>query len=70
MAAAGAQEAVFTLLMLRHGFIAPTVNLDHIAPDCLGISHVQSLLETPLETALTFSAGLGGSNACLIFRRS
>ena len=67
--AAGAHEAVFTLLMLKHGFIAPTANLEHIAPDCEGISHVQSLLKIPLETAMTFNAGLGGTNACLIFRR-
>jgi 3-oxoacyl-[acyl-carrier-protein] synthase I len=69
MGAAGAHEAVFTLLMLRHGFIAPTVNLEHIAPDCEGISHVQSPLEIRLETALTFNAGLGGTNSCLIFSR-
>jgi 3-oxoacyl-[acyl-carrier-protein] synthase I len=69
LGAAGAQEAVFTLLMLRHGMIAPTVNLDYVAPDCAGVAHVQSLIETPIDTAMTFSAGLGGSNACLIFRR-
>ncbi|MBI4587216.1 MAG: hypothetical protein HY725_00115 [Candidatus Rokubacteria bacterium] len=69
MGAAGAHEAVFTLLMLRHGFIAPTANLEHIASDCEGISHVQSVMEVPLETVLTFSAGFGGTNACLIFRK-
>lgn len=69
MGAAGALEAVFTLLMLHHGFIAPTVNLERIAPECGGVRHVQALLEVPLETVLTFNAGLGGTNACLIFRR-
>jgi 3-oxoacyl-[acyl-carrier-protein] synthase-1 len=69
MGAAGAHEAVFTLLMLRDGFTAPTANLEQIAPDCEGIAHVQSLLELPLETALTFNAGLGGTNSCLIFRK-
>jgi 3-oxoacyl-[acyl-carrier-protein] synthase I len=69
MGAAGAHEAVFTLLMLREGFVAPTANLEHIAADCKGIAHVQSLLDTPLETALSFNAGLGGTNACLIVRK-
>jgi 3-oxoacyl-[acyl-carrier-protein] synthase I len=69
MGAAGALEAVFTLLMLHHGFIAPTMNLEHIAPDCEGIAHVQSVMEAPLETAATFNAGLGGTNACLIFQK-
>jgi 3-oxoacyl-[acyl-carrier-protein] synthase-1 len=69
MGATGAHEAIFCLLMLRHGFVAPTANLEHIAPECEGISHVQALLEVPLEAVLTFNAGLGGSNACLIFRK-
>jgi 3-oxoacyl-[acyl-carrier-protein] synthase-1 len=55
--------------MLRHGFVAPTVNLERIAPECEGISHVQSLRELPLDTVMTFNAGLGGSNACLVFRK-
>jgi 3-oxoacyl-[acyl-carrier-protein] synthase-1 len=69
LGATGAHEAIFTLLMLRHGFVAPTVNLEHIAADCEGVSHARSLTETPLDAAMTFNAGLGGSNACLIFRR-
>jgi 3-oxoacyl-[acyl-carrier-protein] synthase-1 len=55
--------------MLRHNFIAPTVNLEQIAPECEGVRHVQTLLKIPLETALTFNAGLGGTNACLVFRK-
>lgn len=69
LGATGAHEAIFTLLMLRHGFVAPTVNLEHIAPECEGISHVQSIREVSLETVMTFNAGLGGTNACLIFRK-
>jgi 3-oxoacyl-[acyl-carrier-protein] synthase-1 len=67
--AAGAHEAIFTLLMLHHGFVVPTANLEHIAPECEGIRHVQSFVEIPLETAMTFNSGLGGTNACLIFRK-
>jgi 3-oxoacyl-[acyl-carrier-protein] synthase I len=67
--ATGAHEAIFTLLMLRHGFVAPTVNLKHLASDCEGVAHVQSLVETPLRTAMTFNAGWGGSNAAMIFHK-
>ena len=67
--AAGAHEAIFTLLMLQHNFVAPTVNLDHVAPECEGVRHVRSVVEVPLETAASFNAGLGGTNACLIFRK-
>jgi 3-oxoacyl-(acyl-carrier-protein) synthase len=55
--------------MLRHSFIAPTMNLDHIAPECQGISHGQSLLAVSSKTAIIFNTGLGGTNACLIFRK-
>jgi hypothetical protein len=33
------------------------------------VRHVRSLIEFPLGTLLTFNAGLGGTNACLIFRQ-
>jgi 3-oxoacyl-[acyl-carrier-protein] synthase-1 len=67
--AAGAHEAIFTLLMLQHGLVVPTQNLEHIAPECEGVRHVQSLVQVPLQTVMTFNAGLGGANACLIFRK-
>ena len=69
LSAAGAHEAIFTLLMLQHNFVAPTVNLGHIAPECAGVRHIRSILEIPLETAASFNAGLGGTNACLIFKK-
>ena len=67
--AAGALEAVHTVLMLDRGFVAPTANLENVAPDCGGIQHVQVLEQRPLKTALTFNSGLGGTNASLILRR-
>lgn len=67
--ASGAHEAILTLLMLHHGFVTPTANLEHVAPECEGICHVQSGMEVPLKTAVTFNSGLGGTNACLIFRK-
>lgn len=63
------QEAVFTLLMMEHGFIAPTKNLDNIALDCVGVRHVQQRTEMPFETAITVNNGLGGVNACLVLRK-
>ncbi len=68
--ATAAQEAVFTVLMLYHGFVAPTVNLENVAPDCEGIRHVQRLEHAPLATAMTINTGLGGTNACLVLGRA
>jgi len=67
--ATAAQEAVYTALMLHHKFVAPSVNLDNIAPDCQGINHVLEYQETELQTAMTFNSGLGGTNACLIMAK-
>ncbi|MBI1726125.1 MAG: beta-ketoacyl-[acyl-carrier-protein] synthase family protein [Candidatus Rokubacteria bacterium] len=67
--AAGAHEAIFTLLMLVHDFVIPTPNLEHVAPECEGVRHVRAPLAQPLRTVMTSNSGLGGSNACLIFRK-
>jgi 3-oxoacyl-[acyl-carrier-protein] synthase-1 len=67
--ATGAHEAIFALLMLQHGFVAPTKNLERVAEECEGVNHVQSLIDLPLQTVMSFNAGLGGANACLIFRK-
>jgi 3-oxoacyl-[acyl-carrier-protein] synthase I len=69
LGAAGAQEAIYTLLMLQHGFVAPTQNLDQVAPECRGVRHVLGMIDASLRTAMTFNSGLGGANACLIFGR-
>ena len=67
--AAGAHEAIFTLLMLVHDLVIPTSNLEHVAPECEGVRHVRAPLAQPLKTVMTFNSGLGGSNACLILRK-
>jgi 3-oxoacyl-[acyl-carrier-protein] synthase-1 len=69
LSAAGAQEAVFTLLMLHHNFVVPTANLDNIAPECDGVSHVQKQQNVFLKNVAAINAGLGGTNACLIFKK-
>jgi 3-oxoacyl-[acyl-carrier-protein] synthase-1 len=68
MAAAGAHEAIHTLLMMREGFIAATANLENIAPECAGVNHVQSAVWKPFRTAMSWNMGLGGANSCLVFR--
>ncbi len=72
VAAAGSLEAIYTLLMLRHGFLAPNINVtpDTVDPACGG---VRLVLEAPnaiaARTAISNSFGFGGTNACLVLRR-
>jgi 3-oxoacyl-[acyl-carrier-protein] synthase-1 len=72
VAAAGSLEAIFTILMLGGGFLAPNINVtpDTVDPACAGLRLV---LEAPngiaARTALSNSFGFGGTNACLVLRR-
>ncbi|MBI5442451.1 MAG: beta-ketoacyl-[acyl-carrier-protein] synthase family protein [Deltaproteobacteria bacterium] len=69
MSAAGAQEAVYSLLMLAEGFVAPTMNLENVAPECDGVPHVREVLERRLDAVMSLSSGLGGNASSLIFAR-
>ncbi len=68
--AAGSNEAVYSLLMMEHGFIAPTINLDNLDPECAGIRVVaHEAVEADVRVASSNSFGFGGVNVCLVMRR-
>ncbi|PKO35424.1 MAG: 3-oxoacyl-ACP synthase [Betaproteobacteria bacterium HGW-Betaproteobacteria-7] len=69
LGAAGAIEAIITLLALRDGAIPPTAHLDAVDPACAGLDHVTAARrDQPLRAALSNSFAFGGSNAVLAFR--
>jgi 3-oxoacyl-[acyl-carrier-protein] synthase II len=69
LGAAGAVEALITVLALRAGAIPPTAHLDNIDPACAGLDHVTvARRDQPLRAALSNSFAFGGSNAVLAFR--
>ncbi len=71
LGAAGAIEAIATVLALREQVIPPTANLgpDSLDPACSGVDHVYTgRLGVPMRTALSNSFAFGGSNAVLAFR--
>ena len=70
LGAAGAIEAIATVLSLRQGAIAPTINLaGSLDPACSGIDHVtEGRHGLKLQAALSNSFAFGGSNAVLAFR--
>jgi 3-oxoacyl-[acyl-carrier-protein] synthase-1 len=69
VSAAGPIEAVFTLAMLRGGFIAPCVNAEPLDPELLDYPPVVRPESRPLRTALSNSLGFGGTNATLVLSR-
>jgi 3-oxoacyl-[acyl-carrier-protein] synthase-1 len=68
--AAGSNEVIYTLLMMEHHFIAPTINLEDLDPQCGGIRIVANdVLKVPIPVALSNSFGFGGVNTCLVLKR-
>ncbi len=69
LGAAGVQEAIYSLLMLQHGFIAPSVNIADLDPEATGLPIVREPREQPLACVMSNSFGFGGTNASLVFER-
>ncbi len=66
LGAAGVNEAIYTLLMMQHGFIAASANIDNLDPAAEGLNIVREPIKsTKVETALSNSFGFGGTNATL-----
>lgn len=69
LGAAGAVEAIVTVLALREQAIPPTAHLSEPDPACAGVDHVTAARRgLPLQAALSNSFAFGGSNAVLAFR--
>jgi 3-oxoacyl-[acyl-carrier-protein] synthase-1 len=66
---AGASEAVYALLMMRDGFLAPNINFAGFADDTPRINLVTETRPASLNTILCNSFGFGGTNACLLLKR-
>ena len=69
LGAAGVHEAVFSLLMMRDGFVAPSINIDNLDEQAAGMNIVREPLEKEINVVMSNSFGFGGTNASLVFRR-
>jgi len=70
LGAAGVQEAIYSLLMQRHGFIAASANIEDLDPEAEGMPiAVERHDEVQLERVMSNSFGFGGTNASLVFQR-
>ncbi|MDX1755832.1 MAG: beta-ketoacyl-ACP synthase I [Marinobacter sp.] len=69
LGAAGVHEAIYSLLMLQHGFIAGTANLADIAPEIQDLPIAgPDARDASLTTVMSNSFGFGGTNASLVFQ--
>jgi 3-oxoacyl-[acyl-carrier-protein] synthase I len=68
--AAGVHEAIYTLLMMNHGFIAESANIDELDPAVADAPIVRSRVDNArIDVAMSNSFGFGGTNAVLVFER-
>jgi 3-oxoacyl-[acyl-carrier-protein] synthase II len=69
LGAAGAVEAIYSILAMKNGVVPPTLNLDNPSEACKGVDLVpHQPKERKVRAALSNSFGFGGTNASLVFK--
>ena len=68
LGAASVHEAIYSLLMLRDGYMAASANIDTLDPRAEGFPILRETREGALRTVMSNSFGFGGTNATLVFR--
>ncbi len=70
LGAAGANEAIYSLLMMQENFICASANITELDPIAEGAHIVRKRIDNvTLDRVMSNSFGFGGTNACLIFER-
>lgn len=69
LGAAGVHEAIYSLLMMEHNFIAPSINISELDAAATGLNVVREATPAVLNTVMSNSFGFGGTNATLVIKR-
>ncbi|MGD2024435.1 MAG: beta-ketoacyl-ACP synthase I [Methyloceanibacter sp.] len=70
LGAAGVHEAIYSLLMMKNGFICESANIEDLDPDVADVPIVRERRDgVTMDTVMSNSFGFGGTNASLVFRR-
>jgi len=70
LGAAGAIEAIFSILAVNTGDIPPTINIENVEPECADLDLCQNgTRHVDIEYALSNSFGFGGTNSSLLFKK-
>jgi 3-oxoacyl-[acyl-carrier-protein] synthase-1 len=70
LGAAGAQEAIYSLLMMNNGFICESANIENLDPAFADMPIMRERRDgVTLGCVLSNSFGFGGTNACVVFKR-
>ena len=66
LGATGAQEAIYSIMMLRDKFIAPSINIEDVCDEAKGVKLNTETTSSEIKSAMSNSFGFGGTNASLI----
>ena len=69
LGAAGAQEAIYCLLMMKHGFAAESAHIENLDPEFEGMPILRERRDGPLKHVMSNSFGFGGTNGTLILSK-
>ena len=70
LGAAGVNEAIYSLIMMKNDFIAASANVDNLDENIKGVPIVTNLMEgKKIQTVMSNSFGFGGTNATLLFSK-
>jgi len=69
LGAAGAQEAIYCLLMMRDGFVAESANIDNLDPAFADLPIARARIDRSLDTVMSNGFGFGGTNGALVISR-
>ena len=66
LGATGVQEAIYSIMMLKEKFIAPSINIDELCDETEGVNIATETIEKDVNSVLSNSFGFGGTNASLV----
>ena len=69
LGAAGVHEAIYSLLMMEHNFIAPSINIGNLDEKAQGLDIVTEKRDAELNLVMSNSFGFGGTNATLVMKK-
>jgi 3-oxoacyl-[acyl-carrier-protein] synthase-1 len=70
LGAAGVQEAIYSLLMLKNGFLCESAHIQELDPEFEGVPILRKRVDNArVDTVMSNSFGFGGTNATLVFQR-
>ncbi len=69
LGATGVHETIFSIMMLKEGFIAPSINIHDLCDEAKDINIITEAIDQKLNSIMSNSFGFGGTNASLILNK-